>query len=458
MELVTLALDIMRRRLKLFLVLFVIIFIGGVAGVYIKRASFESSAKMLVNLEGLGVSLSQVDIPQLGPQVQAIEAITTQVELLTSRQLIEDTVDKLGLEVFRSPPPGNVVVRLVVGAINGLSNAVSAVLSLIGMIETLGERDAIVEALSSSLRVYPVRQSQIIVVSLRWRNPTVPPLALQTLLDLYFTKTKAIDTKHSEFDLFTEQVSVAAAALSEAEGEMRAFRLRYDVADLLREKQMLIDRIDRLTAMGEVVHGDAGNAAPGEGIAIAVERANRDVGGVVDQLVELHSRLTGLRVERARAATTFTAEHRTVRELDNQIATTEATLVRENTRLASLVTAARERLRVLQDAEQEFNRISRHFDMATQAYQTYSKVARDRALALAHETTVHIQVIDPPDTPLRATGPSRLIWTFLVFIVSLLVAALVTLAVDALYRLRQSDAALAGVKTIDPGETVVLRS
>lgn len=455
MELIALALDIMRRRLKLFLILFIVILAGGVAGVYLKRATFESTAKMLVNLEGLGVSLSQVDLPQVGPQVQAIEAITTQVELLTSRQLIEETVDKLGVEVFRGPPPGNVVVRIIVGAINGISDGVSAVLARLGLIQIVGERDAIVEALSSSLRVYPVRQSQIIAVSLRWRYPTVPPLALQTLLDLYFTKTKAIDTKHSEFGLFTEQVTVAASALSAAEEEMRAFRLRYDVADLLREKQMLIDRIDRLTAMGETVAVDAGGSTQGKGTVIAVDGANRDVGGVVDQLMDLHSRLTGLRVERARAATTYTAEHRVVRELDNQIAATEATLVRENTRIASLVTTARARLRELQDAEQEFNRISRQFDMATQAYQTYSKVARDRALALAHETTVHIQVIDPPDTPLRATGPSRLVWMFLALFVSLGLATLATLAVDALQRFRGSGPA--SKRPTDTARTAILQ-
>lgn len=435
MEALFVAIGIARRRLRLLLLLFLVLLIGGMAGVYLKRPAYESSAKLLVNLEGLAVSLSQADIPQSGPQIQAVEAITSQVELLTSRQLMESVVDKLGVEAFRSPPPGNPVVRFLVGTVDGLMRMTAGALERIGLIERIGERDAIVEALSAGLKVYPVRQSQIIVVSLRWRNPSVPPLALATLLDLFVAKTEAIDTKQSEYGVFTEQVKVASDALGKAENDLRSFQKHYDIVDLAREKQMLIERIDRLTAAGVglgLAGDEAGDATPQP---VAIESGGKDGGGT-EQIGELRSKLNALNVERAKAALTYTADNRAVRELDRQIEATQAVLDGEIGRQRNLVLAARERLRTLRDAEQPYNAILRNIDIATQAYQTYRKVAADRAVMLAHETKVHIQVIDAPDAPLRATGPSRLVWALVAAIFALVASALLVFAVDMLRRRR----------------------
>lgn len=412
------------RRWRLFVVFFLLLFAGAVAGTYLKRPAYESSAKLLVNFEGLGVSLSRAEVPATAPPVQAVEAVTSQVELLTSRDLVVKLVDRIGVEGFRGPPPGNALLRAAVNALEAVAKTVAGGLQKLGLVERVGERDALIEAVATSIRVFPVRQSQIIAVSMRWRTPVVPPLALKTLLDLFEKKSVEIDTRRNEYILFTGQVDQAALALNEAEAELRAFETAHDVADLGREKQTLIDRIDQLTALGEPA--GAPISGPDAGAPTL------DVSASGDGIVDLRSRASDLRTERAKALATFTPENRAVKELDSQIAEVDAALARGLARVAGTIAALRQRLHALQSVEQDYNRIRRNIDIATEALQTYRKVVSDRRNMLAHETVVHVQVVDPPGQPIRAVGPSRLIWAVGGLFLSLVAAALGTLLVDLL--------------------------
>jgi uncharacterized protein involved in exopolysaccharide biosynthesis len=111
---------------------------------------------------------------------------------------------------------------------------------------------------------------------------------------------------------------------------------------------------------------------------------------------------------------------------------------------------------VLLDAERANNRIQRNIEIATEAYQTYRKVARDRHNMLAHEMIVRIQVIDPPTVPIRALGPSRLIWVLAVFLLSAIFAALAILVVNFLKN-RQTALCVASIDLV-PEATLGIKS
>ncbi|MDQ0321091.1 uncharacterized protein involved in exopolysaccharide biosynthesis [Pararhizobium capsulatum DSM 1112] len=440
------AYSILLQQRRLFTIFFLVLFIGGVGAVYLKRPTFESSAKLMVNMEGLGVSLSQAEVPATGPQVQAVEAVTSQIELLTSRDLVVELVDRLGMDTFRAPPPKNPIVRAAVQTLETVSRGVGNALATLGLVQPVGERDALIEQLSNSIRVFPVRQSQVIVVSLRWRTPAIPSLALSTLLELFNEKSKTLDGIRSEYVLFSDQVTQAAEALEKAEAEARAFDQTHDIADLAREKQMLIDRIDRLTAM----RTDAGLGET----ATAPPTGQSDIAGAGEQLTQLRSRLYTLNEERAKALASFTPEHRTVQELDRQISETKKAMVEENAAVGAAIKASHTRLQVLLGAEQSNNRIQRNIELATQAYQTYRKVASDRQNMLAHETIVHVQTIDAPSQPIRPLGASRLIWAIAALVVSLVLAAIATLALNLLRQRQETTSAIA---TIEPPSEATLR-
>ncbi|WP_163980809.1 hypothetical protein, partial [Raoultella ornithinolytica] len=84
MSLVSGTLAALRRRPFLAFLVFAGFFGAAMAGIYLKKPAYESVGKLLVNFEGRGVSLSRADVQYNSTQLQAVEAVTSQSEILRS--------------------------------------------------------------------------------------------------------------------------------------------------------------------------------------------------------------------------------------------------------------------------------------------------------------------------------------------------------------------------------------
>lgn len=401
-----------RRWRALFVLAFLALAAGTVAGAYVKRRNYESSAKILVNLENRGISLSRAEVQFGGTMVQAVEVITSQTEILRARRLIEETIDSLGREAFDEPPAGG-LTGLLLDGLKQAETALDDVLVMLRLTEAVGPRERLIERVDKALRVYPVRQAQIIQISFEWRNPRLPPLFLDRYLELYLATVARLNGGPDQPDLMDRQVRRAASELAAAEQELRALDARFGIVDLKREKQTLAERIDRLNGLvSGLPAGPAANAAEsGEGGVLAGA-----------QIAALRGQINLLRIERAKAAVGFTADSRTLREFDGQIAAAEAALAASLREAGEALAASRARLEVLQRAESDYNRVGRTLEIAAEAFQTYRKVAEDQRLQRAQETRLRIQVVDPPAVPIRPVGVGRLVLVALSLVVALALA------------------------------------
>lgn len=410
-----------RHRPLLVLIAFLAVAAGAVAGAYVKRPSYESSAKLFVNLETRGVSLSRAEVQYGGATVQTVEAVTSQGEVLRSRQLLEATVDSLGPTIFAGPPMTNAYIKPLADFAEWLQDALDEMLVAAKLTESVSRRDALVERVEKALRVYPVRQAQVIQVSFAWRYPDVPPRFLERFLEFYLATVAELNGGGQVPDLLQAQVRRAAGDLEAAEQERRALDASSGVVDLKREKQTLSERIDRLAALLDGLPAGSGQPAASES---SVE-PTASAGG---QIASLRAQINALRIERAKAAVAFTPDSRQLRELEGQIAVAETVLAAGVRDVRETLAASRARMQALQSVEAAYDRIGRNIEIATEAYQTYRKVSEDRRLQQAQETKLRIQVVDPPAPPIRPTGPSRL----LLVLGGLACALIVALAVGAL--------------------------
>ena len=94
-------------RWRLFVVTLVVVAVGVVAGIYIKRQKFESSARLLVKLDQRDVQL-QSEVRYELARNEAVEAVNTQAELLQSPQNISllllfsrECIDELRIDEAR---------------------------------------------------------------------------------------------------------------------------------------------------------------------------------------------------------------------------------------------------------------------------------------------------------------------------------------------------------------------
>lgn len=415
----------LRRRLGVIFVFFVLFLAAAMVAVYVKRPSYESAAKVLINFEGRGVSLSRSDVQYNTTTLQAVEAVTSQAEIMRSRDLAQQVVEQLGPDAFRDPPSGGPLKPLF-EAIEQVEKAVKGGLVEARLIEPTDPRDELVEAVENGIQAVPVRQAQVIAIAFRWRNPRVPPLVLNKLIELYQAKVAQLNGQTDGYDLYVQQANRAREELDKAERGMTEFQKRFKVVDLKREKDFLQERVEKLAPVVEAT-GAAGAAAPAGALAGPQDQDSAAVGG---QIPQLRTQLNALRTNRAKLLTTFTAGAREVKEIDLQIDAVEGQISKETKTVSGALSGYRSRLATLQGAETEFNRLTRNVGVANDAYETYRKASEDRRMMKAQEIKVRIQIIDQPNEPVGAIGPSRLMLAIAALIAAFALALAAGLLID----------------------------
>ena len=173
------------KRWLLVVVVFVAVASATTVGVYLRKPVYESRAAVLVNVERLGVSVSRADVRQDVAVLQAVEAVTSQAEVVRSKDLIERVLDTLDPATFKGPPPRNPIVAKIVAGIDGLKSGTAEFLRGLRLIPPANERYERVSQIESNLTVSPVRQAQVIRIAFTAHTPEAARLVLQRLLDLY---------------------------------------------------------------------------------------------------------------------------------------------------------------------------------------------------------------------------------------------------------------------------------
>ena len=89
------------RRRRLFLAIFLVSFLAATAGAYVKPQWFESKSTLFVSLAAPRMNTSRSEERNVVALVQPEEFVASQVELMQTRDLIEELVDTLPPWVFR---------------------------------------------------------------------------------------------------------------------------------------------------------------------------------------------------------------------------------------------------------------------------------------------------------------------------------------------------------------------
>ncbi len=407
----------LKERWRVVLVVFLVVTTAATAGVYLRKPVFESRAAVLVNVERLGVSVSRADVRQDVAVLQAVEAVTSQAEVLRSNDLIERTLDKLDPAIFQSAPPRNPVLAMIVSTVQTVREFFVELLRDARLLPPRNPRYELVKQVSDNLSVATVRQAQVIRIGFSAQNPETARVVLQSMLDLYVERAASNTVEAEGPGMLLRQADTVRGELDVAERELFDLRARHGISDLAGEKSDLLERINRLTTVIEGV-GEAAPAAAGVAVAVQPRRAPGTERSLIDvpdneainsavgsQLVQLRAQLNSLRVSRAGLAAELSSEHPRLLSLDQQIASTEQLLRRELTALKQTIAGYRTRLNTLTAVEPELQRLQRNASMLSESYDVYRKAAEDRRLMREQEARLQIQIIDPPSTPYVPRGP-----------------------------------------------------
>lgn len=399
-----------RNHRWLFTLTVLLIIVGVAAGVQIRPPSYESAAKLLVNLDRMNVSASRAEIKNDVALAQAVDAVTSQAEILRGRALVEKLVDDLGPDFFTSAPPNSPLLRQALELYGRARVRVVAFLVRAGLVEPDNPRYDLIRRIEKALVIYPVRQSQIIEVAFRWPTPQVPTRVVHTLIQLYLKKIGALDVQASSIGVFAQMTNSARARLEQDEEQLSQLKARYAVHDLDTERRLLMERISKLTVQLEgigappVADGSSVPSRPGEstGSSLPPQTTSDD-----QVLSALREKVNNLRIEVAKLRTQFSPSYARMQEIEAQLASAEALMRREANAVRDSIDAYRRRLQILDLIDPDMRRVQRAIGIDLDTYQTYRKATEDRRMTSEQDSRVIVQVVDPPSTPYESVAPSR---------------------------------------------------
>jgi uncharacterized protein involved in exopolysaccharide biosynthesis len=156
------------------------------------------------------------------PGSQAIdqEAVTSQVQLLMSRDLGRDAIKRIGLV-------GNPEFDPAVGVLNSLKR----VLMLLGFVSHPADRspeDRVLEKYYDRLLVYPVARSRIVAVEFASKDPALAANGANIIAEAYLEKQEGAkkDTARSASSWLAGAIDPLRKKVAEAEGKVEEYRGR----------------------------------------------------------------------------------------------------------------------------------------------------------------------------------------------------------------------------------------
>jgi uncharacterized protein involved in exopolysaccharide biosynthesis len=310
------------RHRGLIIASFLAIFLGIILGTWMLPKQYEAGMKILVKRERVDPVVSPESNAQLIMQDVSLEDINSEVELLKSRDLLENVVRSCGLDRIAEE---SFMDRLLRSRAFDDTKPAADDMSI----------PRAVRALESAIEVEPIAKSKMIEVRYEAPDPKLAAQVLQTLAALYLDKHLAVHRPPGALDFFEQQTEQYHQGLAAAEGQLADFGRNKGVVSIEIEKDIALRKLsdfesqlrEARTAEAAVVQRIGSLEAQA---AVTPARITTQVKTSDDPLLlqQLKTTLLGLELRRTELLAKFEPGYRSVQEVDAQIAQARETLAR----------------------------------------------------------------------------------------------------------------------------------
>jgi uncharacterized protein involved in exopolysaccharide biosynthesis len=304
------------RQRRLALLIFCGLFCGAVFGGLLLPLKYEAEMKILVNRSRVDavVTPDAGAAPAVAPVPEVSEQdLNSEVELLKSRDLLEQVVLACGLESRRGTLWGHIAGRVIEGLRPGESDDAARLARS-------------VQGLADHLIVDPLKKTTMIRVAYASRDPQLSARVLQTLATLYQEKHAAVHRPGGTFSFFDQQTGRYRDELAAAEAQLTEFDDRERVIAPSEQKQLLLQQLSQFEA--ELRTDQASAYATAERAralrdqsAVAPERQTTQLRKLdnAQLLAQLEGTLLSLELKRSDMLIRYTPTYPPVQELETQI-------------------------------------------------------------------------------------------------------------------------------------------
>lgn len=301
---------ILYRRKWQITITFVLVVAGVTVGTLLMPKQYESSMKILVKNERADTVVTADSNSGSGYRGEVSETqINTEIELLDSKDLLQQVVIKCGLERLEQSGASPESERRPV-AIE------KAVLRL--------QRD---------LKISPVRKADIIQVDYSGSDPRQTAAVLRELAESYLEAHLKVHATPGTYEFFTSQAARYQNELEEAETKLADFRRQNNIVMLAQQKEEVLQKaadaesalLQAEAAIGEYTFQSAETRKQLNAASPRVVTQSRTVPNQYS-VEHLGSMLADLQNRRTLLLAKFRPDDRMVQEADQEIADTQAAL------------------------------------------------------------------------------------------------------------------------------------
>jgi uncharacterized protein involved in exopolysaccharide biosynthesis len=266
-------------------------------------AAYESEAKLLVRYVMERSAVDGLDSQIKTPTPENHTLINSEVEILTSTDLIRQVAEAIGVSRFASGPVSEVATEKAVEAIN------------------------------QSLEVSVVKDTSIISVAFRSDDPTLPMPVVRELVKRYFDKHLAVHRSTGAFDFVRQETADLKKQLAQTEADLKQVKesagiislseARADIAAEIGKTQQELDGAlaDRASEQARVKDLEKSLALPeAQGSQTPAQPVSGDV---LEQYNSLVARLAGLQKAENELLLKYRPENPIVKVRASQIADLE---------------------------------------------------------------------------------------------------------------------------------------
>jgi uncharacterized protein involved in exopolysaccharide biosynthesis len=302
------------RRRSLVLFTFLAVIIGAVIITLLLPNRYESRMKILVKNQRVDVAITAeatngLNAPTVENEVSENQ-INSEIELLTSKDLLTQVVNETGLAKQEAGMFGRPVVEAV-------------------------QVEKAVNRLAKDLSITPVRKANIITISYASDSPQLSAAVLKKLGDLYLDKHLKLNHPTGATDFFKDKADEYEAQLKQSEQKLTEFQQSNNLVVLSQQKELTLQKtaeakakmLDADSALNEATNRIARVEQQLTAIPKRIVTQNRQLPNQYSA-ERLNTMMVELQNRRTQLLTKFRPDDRLVREVDEQIRTTQNALAR----------------------------------------------------------------------------------------------------------------------------------
>lgn len=420
-------------------------------------AIYESEAKLLLKIGRESVSLAPTAStgPVMHVSQSRLSEINSEIEILRSRDLIEQVIDSIGCDQLlmkSQSTDGDSAMGQWVQHVKSILRWPKTVLKQIVVADQLSERQQVLLGVLDNLYVGSNKDSNIIKVSYTAESPEMAQRVVSELIRLSLEKHIAAHCTSGSYQFFVEQTEHLKNKLVTSEEKLKALKNKAGITSITQQQMIMLERIRLLEVEKDSTDSSlASSTAKVQSLEEALARIPEIV--VLEETTgypssgadAMREELFRLQIEEQKLLKNFSEDSRSIESIRQEIVHAEELLKKEPDRtqitkglnrsyeklslalltekvdqvafkkklstLYQQIEAAQQRLVPLNDAEMGIAVLMREISMNEANWRKYSENLEQARIddAMESQRISNISIIQKATFPIKSVRPRKLL-------------------------------------------------